>query len=116
VPLACDGFEGIVSRNLCGSLTLLFHYGRVDTSSKVTLGFIPRRARLHQPDGGIDADCKGALLAMPPIGQAPVFGSVRIDQEVQAAAVGELARLDLPLGIPALRIREWHVGISALLG
>ena len=47
--------------------------------SIVFFGFIPRSARLHQPNGRIDADCKGALLAMPPIGQAPVFGSVRID-------------------------------------
>jgi hypothetical protein len=64
VPLARDGFEGIVSRDLCGPLTLLFHYGRIDVSRKVTLGFIPRSARRRQPNGRIDADCKGAFPAM----------------------------------------------------
>jgi hypothetical protein len=42
------------------------------------------------------------LLAVPPIGQAPVLGSVWSDQQVQAAAIGELARLGLSLRIPAL--------------
>lgn len=45
VPVAREGFEGIVSRNLCGPLTLLFHYGRIEVSSKVMLGYIPRSTR-----------------------------------------------------------------------
>ena len=53
VPLARDRFEGIVSRNLRGPFTLPFHYGRIDVSSEVTFGFIPRSVRLHQPIGPI---------------------------------------------------------------
>ena len=73
-----------------------------------------RDARLDKPDSRIDAERKRALLALPPVGQAPVLGSVRSDQQVQAAAIGELARLDLPLRIPTLCIRERHVGISIM--
>jgi hypothetical protein len=73
-----------------------------------------RDARLDKPDSRIDAERKRALLALPPVGQAPVLGSVRTDQQVQAAAIGELARLDLPLRIPTLCIRERHVGISIM--
>src|SRR5258705_1439641 len=51
---------------------------------------------------------------MPSICQAPVLCSVRIDQEVQAAAIGKLVRLILRLGISASHIRQWHVGISLL--
>ena len=79
MPFARDRFEGIASCNLRGPYTFMFHDGRIDIGSKVTLGFIPRRARLHKPNSRIDADRKGALFAMPPIGQAPVLGSVRID-------------------------------------
>jgi predicted nicotinamide N-methyase len=66
------------------------------SAAMLALGIIARRARLHKSDSRIDAERKRALLAAPPIGQAPVFGSVRSDQQVQTA-IGELARLGLPL-------------------
>lgn len=70
--------------------------------------------RLTSSRDATDAQRERALLAVPPIGQAPVLRSVRSGQQMQAAAIGELVRLDLPLRIPALRIRERHVGISIL--
>jgi hypothetical protein len=79
VPFACDRFEGIAGCNLRGPFSLTFQDGRIDIGSEVPLGFIARGARFHQPNGWIDAECKRALFAVPPKGQAPVLGSIRID-------------------------------------
>jgi hypothetical protein len=105
VPFARDRFEGIANGDLGSPFALSFHCGRIDVCSKAALGIIARCARLHEPDSWIDAKRKRALLAMPPICQAPVLCSVRIDQKVQTAAIGELVRLDLRLGISAFHIR-----------
>jgi hypothetical protein len=110
--IARDRFEGVASCKLRGPITLTFHDGGINVGGNAALGIVARRARLDKADSRIDPERKCALLAVPPIGQAPVLGSVRSDQQVQAAAIGALARLDLPLRIPANRILERHAGIS----
>jgi hypothetical protein len=72
-----------------------------------------RGSCFSQGHGGVGAEGERLLLSGEPVGHPPVAAARRIDQEVEAAAVAQLAGASGGLGFATDHVGERHVGISA---
>lgn len=66
---------------------------RIDAFRQSTSGFLVTHSRLGEGDVGIDSQCKRFLLPFEAVVVTPVSTAVWVDQQIQAAAVGNLSRL-----------------------
>lgn len=82
---------------------------RVLALKEELLGVLALLARISQRDGGIGAERELLRLADESLGQPPDATSIGIDEEMQAAAVEQLAGHFPGLGVAQGQIREGHV-------
>src|SRR5262245_42175284 len=84
VPLSRDDLEG-----LAGGSLLSGRINAVDQQQSCLPMALPR---LGKPHVWIDSQCESLLLATESVAVTPVPASIRCDEQVQTAAVGEFPR------------------------
>lgn len=90
VPLAGDALKG----GLSGVALPLFLLPcqRVDTLMQQALHLAVQLSRLLQADFAVNAKRQCAVLACETVAVTPVFAALRCDEQIQPAAVKEIAR------------------------
>ena len=116
VPLAGDALKG----GLSGVALPLFLLPcqRVDTLMQQALDLAVQLSRLLQADFAVNAKRQCAVLACETVAVTPVFAALRCDEQIQPAAVKEIARSLGGFGLSDGDFGEGHgqkVGGDALI-
>jgi hypothetical protein len=108
VPFAGDGLERVGGLDRLLPLFDAPGLRRVDAGIDLGASGRSRFPGVGQGNFRVLAKRKQSLDAAETITHAPIFRAVRVDQQIQAAAIGQLVGLVLALGHAWLDVGEWR--------
>lgn len=90
---------------------LLLH-GRIIAGEDLPLRIVAFAPRIRDRDEGIRTEGEDLLLFREAVLEPPEFRAIRLDEQIEAAAIGELEGLLTGFGVANAEFRQGQVGVS----